>query len=104
MMQITVSGMFVWNPDYPQNSFRIKICLVIHLYIFKNFSYENDIGHPDSKDYFTGSYPTEICWGKGNGYFGDYNCDSSIALIKSATSFIKAYSKEIEASFILWTG
>ena len=81
--------------------------LIIFFFINFLLSYESDIGHPDFKDYFTGSYPTEICWGKGNGYFGDYNCDSSIGLIKSATNFIKSYSKGIEdgnASFILWTG
>ena len=77
------------------------------IFFFWSFSHENNIGHPDLQDYFTGSYPTEICWGKGKGYFGDYNCDSSISLIKSATNFIKLYSEEIEdgkVSFILWTG
>ena len=39
------------------------------------------------------------------GKFGDYNCDSSEELVKSATQFIKQYSEGLSnVPFILWTG
>ena len=50
-------------------------------------------------------YAYDVCWGKAQGKFGDYNCDSSEELVKSATLFIKDYSKDLKnVSFILWTG
>jgi hypothetical protein len=62
----------------------------------------------DASEFFTGgSYDTYKCWLAGGGEFGDYNCDSPMALIKSAIDFVQ---KETEAltlpkdTFVIWTG
>jgi len=71
-----------------------------------NFS-SNDNGKQlnDQRDYFIGDYAYDVCWGKAQGKFGDYNCDSSEELVKSATQFIKQYSEGLSnVPFILWTG
>ena len=57
------------------------------------------------KEYFLGDYAYEICWGKAGGKYGDYNCDASEELVKSAVDFVKAKSESLQnVSFILWTG
>ncbi|XP_059090918.1 acid sphingomyelinase-like phosphodiesterase 3b isoform X2 [Tigriopus californicus] len=61
----------------------------------------------NNRDYYLGEYDYETCWEKGgSGKYGDYNCDSSLELVKSAMNFIKAHSDTLgnDVKFILWTG
>jgi len=58
------------------------------------------------REYFLGGYD-EGCWTEERGVFGDYNCDSPLALIESATSFMKDYqnsNQDKDIQFIVWTG
>jgi len=56
------------------------------------------------------SHPITVCWGKGGSSyrssernFGDYGCDSPLALVQSAIKAMKkAAHNDIE--FILWSG
>jgi len=64
----------------------------------------NTRGH--DKEYFLGGYD-EGCWTEQRGVFGDYNCDSPLALIESATGFMKEYqnnNQDKDIDFIVWTG
>lgn len=68
----------------------------------------NNIPQPiKNRDYYLGEYDYETCWEKGgSGKFGDYNCDSSLELVKSAMNFVKTHSGKLgsDVKFILWTG
>ncbi len=60
-----------------------------------------------SEFYTGGSYDTNKCWLEGGGQFGDYNCDSPMALIKSAIDFVQNETEELSLppdTFVIWTG
>ena len=59
------------------------------------------------REYFLGDYKYDTCWGRAQGQFGDYNCDSPMKLIKSAVNFVKNHSETItdgDVKFVIWTG
>ena len=60
----------------------------------------------NASEFFTGgSYDMTSCWLEGGGTFGDYNCDSPLALIQSAIKFVQDESAKLPAdTFVIWTG
>lgn len=82
------------------------------LHLDVNFTVQNEIINNipqpiKNRDYYLGEYDYETCWEKGgSGKFGDYNCDSSLELVKSAMNFVKTHSGKLgsDVKFILWTG
>jgi len=68
--------------------------------------YAKNLTESHDREYFLGGYD-EGCWTEQRGTFGDYNCDSPLALIESATAFMKEYENnniDKHVEFIIWTG
>jgi len=60
----------------------------------------------NASEFFTGGpYDMTSCWLEGGGTFGDYNCDSPLALIQSAIKFVQDESAKLPPdTFVIWTG
>ena len=105
MKDLQILSVFCWLGFTSGESTKIgHFWHVTDFHLDSNYS-TGSVSKIKSRDYFLGDYAYDICWGKAEGKYGDFNCDASKELVQSAASFIKEKSQDLQdVQFIIWTG